>query len=185
MCRTFQILQSLKKSILFVIISLFCIGCDSDINDVRKINIKEFNPIGEALDFNLKYTDSGKIKAVLLSPQMLDYSQLDFPFTEFPKGIKLTVYDEQGNKSFVTSNYAISYSKTNIIDLVGKVKITTYDGKVLETEQLYYDQKNEWFFTQKKYKFTNKQNVIEGIGIDFSKDFKTLDTQQITGVYTI
>jgi hypothetical protein len=27
--------------------------------------------------------------------------------------------------------------------------------------------------------------VIEGLGIDFSKDFKTLDTQQITGVYSL
>lgn len=185
MYRIFQIVQSLKKAVSLTIMLLSIIACDSNINDIRKINIKEFNPIGEALDFNLKYTDSGKIKAVLISPQMLDYSQLDFPFTEFPKGIKLTVYDELGNQSFVTANYAISYAKTNIIDLVGKVKITTHDGKVLETEQLYYDQKNEWFFTQKNYKFTNKQNVIEGIGIDFSKDFKTLDTQQITGVYTI
>ena len=65
------------------------------------------------------------------------------------------------------------------------MKITTHDGKILETEQLYYDQSNEWFFTQKKYKFTDKSNVIEGVGIDFSKDFKTLDTQSITGVYSI
>ena len=67
----------------------------------------------------------------------------------------------------------------------GKVKITTHDGKILETEQLYYDQKNEWFFTQKAFKYTNKGSVMEGQGIDFSKDFKTLDTQNITGVYSI
>jgi hypothetical protein len=30
---------------------------------------------------------------------------------------------------------------TNIIDLQGKVKISTEDGKTLETEQLYFDQK--------------------------------------------
>ena len=160
-------------------------SCESNINEVRKINVVEFNPVGEAKDFNLKYTDSGKIKAVLVSPQMLDFSHLEFPFTEFPKGIKVAIYDEQGNKSFVTSNYAISYTNSDLIDLSGKVKITTNDGKILETEQLYYDQKNEWFFTQKAYKFTNKGSVIEGLGIDFSKDFKVLDTQSITGIYSI
>lgn len=153
--------------------------------EVRKINITEINPVGEAQDFNLKYTDSGKIKAVLVSPQMLDFSGSEFPFNEFPKGLDLTVYDDQANKSFVSSNYAISYSKTNIIELTGKVVIITHDGKKLETEQLYYDQKNEWFFTQKPYRFTDKGSVINGVGIDFSKDFKNLDTQQIKGTYSL
>jgi hypothetical protein len=41
----------------------------------------------------------------------------------------------------VTSNYAISYKVTGIIDLQGKVKIVSEKGQTLETEQLYYDQK--------------------------------------------
>ena len=180
-----EILKSISKVSAFCAFILVFLSCESNLNDIRKSNQLEFNPIGEAKDFNLKYTDSGKIKAILISPQMLDYSHLEFPFTEFPKGINLTIYDDFQNKSFVTANYAVSYSASNIIDLSGKVKITTHDGKILETEQLYYDQSNEWFFTQKIYKFTDKSNVIEGVGIDFSKDFKTLDTQSITGVYSI
>ncbi|GAA4759135.1 MULTISPECIES: LPS export ABC transporter periplasmic protein LptC [Flavobacterium] len=174
-----------RKVMLPVAATLFFISCESNFNEVRKINVTELNPVGEAQDFDLKYTDSGKIKAVLVSPQMLDYSHLDFPYTEFPKGIKVTIYDENGNQSFVTSNYAISYSVSNLIDLRGQVTITTHEGKKLETEQLYYDQKNEWFFTQKNYKFTDKGNVINGEGIDFSKDFKHLDTQKINGVYSL
>ena len=180
-----QLIISFQKVLLLSAMTLFLVSCEDNINEVRKINIKELNPVGEATDFNLKYTESGKIKAILISPQMLDFSHLEFPFTEFPKGVKVTIYDDQENKSFITSNYAISYSGSNIIDLSGNVKITTHDGKMLETEQLYYDQRNEWFFTQKAYKFTDKGNVIEGLGIDFSKDFKTLDKQQITGVYSL
>lgn len=180
-----QIIKSIFKCLLIFACIFIFQACESNLNDVRKSNQLEFSPVGEAKDFNLKYTDSGKIKAILISPQMLDFSHLEFPFTEFPKGINLTIYDDFQNKSYVTANYAVSYTATNIIDLSGKVKITTHDGKILETEQLYYDQSNEWFFTQKTYKFTDKSNVIEGVGIDFSKDFKTLDTQSITGVYSI
>ena len=175
----------IKKVMLFLAAALFFISCESNIKEVRKINIIEINPVGEAQDFNLKYTDSGKIKAVLISPQMLDYSNAQFPFNEFPKGINLTVYDDLGNKSFVTSKYAISYSKTSLIELYEQVIITTHDGKKLETEQLYYDQKNEWFFTQKPYRFTDRGSVINGVGIDFSKDFDFLDTQQIKGTYSL
>lgn len=173
------------KITLFLSIVLGIMACESNLNEVRKINFTSLNPIGEAKEFNLKYTDSGKIKAILISPQMLDYSNLEFPFSEFPKGIKVTIFDDAGNKNYVTANYAVSFSNSNLIDLQKNVIITTHDGKQLKTEQLYYDQANEWFFTQQPYQFINKSNVINGTGIDFSKDFKTLDTQQISGVYGI
>jgi hypothetical protein len=39
----------------------------------KKINVTEFTPSGDADKVNLKYTDSGFIKVVLLSPKMLDF----------------------------------------------------------------------------------------------------------------
>jgi LPS export ABC transporter protein LptC len=183
--KLFSQIKSIKEVMLFLATALFLVSCESNFKEVQKINITELNPVGEAQEFNLKYTDSGKIKAVLVSPQMLDFSHLEFPFTEFPKGINVTIYDDAGNQNFVTSKYAISYSVSNIIELQGQVMITTHDGKKLETEQLYYDQKNEWFFTQKPFRFTDRGSVINGVGIDFSKDFKNLDTQQITGTYSL
>jgi hypothetical protein len=45
------------------------------------------HPSGDADKVNLKYTDSGLIKVILLSDKMLDYSSVDFLFTEFPKGL--------------------------------------------------------------------------------------------------
>jgi hypothetical protein len=46
---------------------------------------------------NLKYTDSGRITAILVS-KMLDYTTVDFPFTEFPKGIDVTLFDKRQRK---------------------------------------------------------------------------------------
>ena len=117
----------------------------------------------------------------LRETKMLDYSSIDFPFTEFPKGIDVTLFDKKAKKTFIKSNYAISYKGTSIIDLQGKVKIFTEDGKTLETEQLYFDQKNEWFFTERKFKLSDPKGVSNGQGIDFSKDFKVINSQKITG----
>jgi len=156
-------------------------ACESNFKEVQKINYSEFVPSGEAEDFNLKYTDSGRIKSILISPKMLDYSNVAFPFTEFPKGIDVTLYDKKDKKTFVKSNYAISFKGTDLIDLQGNVRITTETGQLLETEQLYFDQKNEWFFTEKKFKFTDPKGVSYGEGIDFSKDFKIVNSQRIKG----
>ncbi|UFH35982.1 LPS export ABC transporter periplasmic protein LptC [Flavobacterium acetivorans] len=167
-------------AVMVLAMTLF-FGCESNFKEVQKINFSEFTPNGDADNVNLKYTDSGLIKAVLLSPKMLDYTSVDFPFTEFPKGIDVTLYDAKAKKTRITSVYAVSYKVTGIIDLRGKVKIASEDGQMLETEQLYYDQKNEWFFTEKKFKFTDIKGVSNGQGIDFSKDFKIINSQRITG----
>ncbi len=174
-----------KKIIPKYIVTAFAVtvffGCESNFKEVQKLNFSEFIAGGEADSVNLKYTDSGAIKVVLLSSKMLDYSNVAFPFTEFPKGIHLTVYDEKAKKTIVTAKYAVSYGKTSIIDLRKKVVIKSEDGQKLETEQLFYDQKNQWFYTEKKFKFSDVKGVSYGQGIDFSKDFKIINSQKIEG----
>lgn len=166
--------------VLVMAITIFC-GCESNFKEVQKINYSEFVPSGEADKINLKYTDSGRITAVLVSPKMREYASVDFPFTEFPKGINVTLYDKNGKMTFIKSDYATSFKQTNIIDLKGNVKINSQDGQTLETDQLYFDQKNEWFFTEKSFKFTDPKGVSNGKGIDFSKDFKVINSQSIAG----
>ena len=75
-------------AITFVLAVLF--GCESNFKEVQKSTLSEFAPSGEADSLTLKYTDSGKIKAVLVSSKMLDFSSVEFPFTEFPKGVDVT-----------------------------------------------------------------------------------------------
>ena len=175
----------LKKHSIFQFVTVIAVtlffGCESNFKDVQKINFSEFVPSGDADNVNLKYTDSGRITAVLVSSKMLDYATVAFPFTEFPKGINVTLYDKNGKKTVVKSDFAVSYKMTNIIDLIGNVKIISQDGQILETEQLYFDQKNDWFFTEKNFKFTDPKGVSSGQGIDFSKDFKVVNSQKIAG----
>lgn len=173
-----------KNSILSITAMLFCfaiIGCESNFKDVQKMGLAEFTPSGDADGINLKYTDSGRITANLVSPKMLDYATVKYPFTEFPQGIHLTLYDKNGKETYVDAKYAVSHKNTNLIDLQNNVKISNQSGELLETEQLYYDQKNEWFFTEKKFKFTSPKGVSYGEGIDFSKDFKKVNSQKISG----
>lgn len=163
-----------------VIAVAFFFACESRFKDIQKFNFSEFMPTGEADDINLKYTDSGRVKAVLVSKKMLDYGSVQYPFTEFPEGIDLTLFDENNKKNFIRSDYAVTFKGTDIIDLRGNVKLTSDEGQFMETEQLFYDQKNEWFFTEKKFKFTDPVNGFStGEGVDFSKDFNRINFQKV------
>lgn len=167
-------------SLILIEVLLLC-GCESNFKEVQKSNFSEFVPSGEADRINLKYTDSGRITAILVSPKMKDFTSFDFQFTDFPQGIDLTLYDKNSKRTIIVADNATSYKTTNIIDLIGNVKISSQDGQILETDQLYFDQKNEWFFTERKFKFTDTKGISNGQGIDFSKDFKVINSQKITG----
>ncbi len=169
------------KGTIAVFAVLLLIACESNFKQIQKNNFSEFIPSSDADMVNLKYTDSGRITAILVSSKMLDFTSVEFPFTEFPKGIDVTFFDKKEKKTFIKSDYAISYKGTNIIDLQGKVKISTEQGQTLETEQLYFDQKNEWFFTERRFKLSDAKGVSNGQGIDFSRDFKVINSQKITG----
>lgn len=175
----------MKRIFILFLVSIaslvFFSSCESNLKDVQKINLSEFSPSGDADSITLKYTDSGRIKAVLVGKKMLDYATVKFPFTEFPNGVNVTLYDQKAKRTFVRSDYAIQFKGTDLIDLQGNVKISTEDNQVLETQQLYYDQKNAWFFTEDKFKFTAPKGISNGEGIDFNSDFTIMNTQKFSG----
>ena len=91
---------SIKNIGLLLLLVTALFSCESNFKEVQKQNFSEFAPSGEADDFNMKYTDSGRIKSILISPKMLDYASVTYPFTEFPKGINVTLFDLNNKKTF-------------------------------------------------------------------------------------
>ncbi len=157
-------------------------SCEDRIKAVNKSNLATFTPSGEADSLALKYTDSGRITAQLAAKQMRDYATVKHPFTEFPKGVAVTLYDKKGKRTFVTADYAVSFKGSELIDLRKNVVIRSETNQRLETQQLYFDQKNGWFFTEQPFVFTDPEGgTTRGTGIDFNKDFKRINYQQVRG----
>ena len=73
-------------------------SCKDNFQKVQQIGVLENAPVGEADTINLKYTDSSRLVANLLSSKMLDYSNRSFGYSEFPEGIELILYDKDNNK---------------------------------------------------------------------------------------
>jgi len=173
------------KSLVTVITVTLFFSCKNNFDEVLKIGISENQPIGIAERIDAKYTDSGRVTANLLSPKMLNYTNREFPFYEFPEGVTLYVFDEDNNKSTVVSDYAIVYDKTKLIDLQGNVILTTHTKDTLFAEQLYYDQNKEWLFTNKPVTFRKGRDVINGNGFDSDTKFSDGEVLEIDGFITL
>ncbi|GGW53661.1 LPS export ABC transporter protein LptC [Winogradskyella epiphytica] len=181
-------LHIIRNLVTAIVVTLF-FSCKNDFEDIQKVGVLQNQPIGEAEHIDLKYTefknDTVKLIANLLSPKMLDYSNRGFAFSEFPNGIELRTYDANNNKTTITSDYAIFYTDTNIIDLRGNVVIATHQKDSLFTDQLYYNQKLQWVFTNEPWLFKRSVGPLHGIGFDSDKDFKNFQMLEMGGDFEI
>jgi len=71
------------------------------------------------------------------------------------------------------------------MEFQGNVKITTTEGELLTTDQLYYDTENEWLFTEDDFEYTDKTNKIIANRLDSNRDFTDLVTGNLTGSINI
>lgn len=179
-------------------VALLFLACQDSYQRIGEEKGELIYPQGVAQNFTLTYTEtsedlkteddqSSRIIAVLNSPRSEDYDNLRFQYRTFPNGLEVTFFDEQNNQSVLTAEYGIVYSNTNLLDLRGNVKLVTHDGKTLEAPQLYWDRKQDWIFTQQKFKFTNPEDgtIMDGEGMDFDRSFNFFTAHKTYGLMTL
>lgn len=173
-------IHNLKFIVTAFVVTMF-FSCKDNFKEVQQIGVLQNAPVGVAENINLKYTDSGKVKANLISPKMKDYSNREFAYQEFPEGIKLLLFDK-GKKSTILADYAISYDRNDLIDLQRNVIIVTQQNDSIFANQLYYDQKNEQIFTNESFRMVSPTKIITGNGFNSDKDFKNFEALEVTGI---
>lgn len=163
------------------LIFILLFSCEDNFQEIQKINSKNLLPLGITENLKLIYTDSAKVKAILYSSLNKDFTNKTFPYSEFPNGIKISFFDKENNETIVTSNYAIMYNKTNIVDMRGNVIINNYDGSELKTDQLFWDPEQEWLFTEEKFTFKNIDYDIVATRLDANRSFTIFNTGELDG----
>ena len=180
-------LEKIIRSIALLLCMAMLFSCNNDMRNLQQLSIQRKFPQGEAYDFKLVYTDSTKVVAVVTSKLNKDFTNQRMPYSEFPEGVKVEFYDQARHKNIVEANYGIIYPSSAMVELRDNVVLTTYDGKKLKTSQLFWDQKEDWIFTDREFSFTDetKGTVTNGIGMDFDKKFSTVKAHKTTGILAI
>lgn len=179
----FNLLKITLKAVVFS--TLLYISCEDNSKILKEINTDRQDPIGTAKNIRMVYTDSIKIQAILTAPSHIDYTNLDFKYSEFPDGLRVVFYDDTGNENEVLANYGLLYNDTKLIDLKGDVELKSHEGSVLRTNQLFWDAENEWLFTEQPFKFKDKDYDFDAIRLDTNKDFTKFQTGNLIGTITV
>ncbi len=153
-----------RMIILFVMAYGGMSSCTNDIETINALTNEVVLPDVSGFDLEITYTDSGRLKGKIITPEANDYSSNSEPYTEFPKGIKVIFYNSAGYpESYIQANYAILHKNEQLWEARGQVVAENQaKGDKLETEQIFWDQKTKRIYTQKYSTITNKDGVFYG-----------------------
>ncbi len=179
-------INHIVKSIAVIFFTAMLFSCQGRIDEVRQLGLKNFSAATEETMVNAVYTDSGRVALKLRSPLVMDYSNLAYPYRESPQGIEVDFFDKNEEKNTVTADYAIAYDKSGLIDLQGNVKIVMADSSILKAHQLYWDQENNWVFTDEEYTLELANGTVnDGQGFDSDENFNNFISRSNIGIHFI
>lgn len=181
-----------KKSYKFILAVLatgcfFLVGCENSQKEIDDLFKKKIG-VEEARDIEVIYTTAGKTKAILTAPIMLRV-QDTIPYYEFPNSIVANFYND---KNVIESKLSAKFAKyketQSIIFLRDSVKVINIaQGDTLYCEELYWDRSRTGseFYTYKPIRIRTKTQILNGIGLQASQDFKQRVILKPTGTIAV
>jgi len=172
-----------------ILLILFCIlaiaSCENDIQQVKKFDKEEKKiPNQILIDAVMIYSDSAELKAIIKTAELDSYTT-DKVYQEFPKGVKVDIYENGVVSSNLKANYAIHYEKEKIMEAKSNVIVTNIKGEILNTEHLTWDQNKHSIFSDVFVKITTPTQILFGKGLESDERFENWTIKNPTGTILI
>lgn len=164
---------------------LFSSGCENDIDKIKLVTSKENLPVESATNLEIIYSDSAKIKARIVTPELNRYIG-NKNYIELPKGVKLEFFDEtRAITSTITADYAIRKEQEMIVEARKNVVVVNEKKEKLNTEQLVWNERTKKIYSEAFVKITTSDEIIYGNGFEADQDFSRYKIKNIKGTISI
>jgi LPS export ABC transporter protein LptC len=156
--------KTLLGSVFFLLLLVSCSNDDKSEKIGAFVNRSKM-PKLQATDITTIISDSGITRYRISAPSWEMFDQAIKPYWEFSKGIHIERFDESLKvDANIHSKYAKFDRTEQIWELRGKVKATNLKGEIFETEQLYWNQRTEKFYTDSLTNITQGTKKIRATG---------------------
>lgn len=175
-----------RNCFLFSFLFLVLASCGNTDKELEEYNAKALG-IEEIKNADINYTLGGKAKAKLRSPLMLRVQEAS-PYVEFPKNLHVDFFNETGAvDSRLDARYGKYYELESRVFLKDSVKVVNVMGDTLYCNELWWDRnrKGNEFYTDKPVRIRRKLQIIDGVGMDASQDFKAWHIINPVGVINV
>lgn len=163
-----NILYKSRKHLLLAFVVITVCSCKNDMREVAELD-KQSVSVEEAVNVESYLSQNAKVKAKLTAPLMLRYQTTENK-TEFPKKLSVVFYDDKLQpESFLFANYGTYNENQQKVFLKDSVLIYNIKGDTMRTSELWWDQSQSSFYTDKpvdvKQKIPLTQHIIAQKGM--------------------
>lgn len=174
-----------KRLMPFVAYIIFCgmlFSCVNDLDSIKKVTYNSADPDDVTENLEIIQTDSGYAKFQLYAKLAETFSKPE-SVTKFREGIKVNFFSDDG---VVVSTLTALYAEINLTNgtyfVRDSVQLFNYAKKQrLDTEELFWSQKDSSIYTDKAVIVHNPQGILFGKGIRSKQDFSTYVFLKPTG----
>ena len=153
--------------------AVMLISCENSMEKVKQFI--DYDTISGlmAYDVVVERSDSGCMTARLVAPVMRSVDDQDSSLLEFPKGFVAFIYDGDTTPTAkISGDYGVNYDRRELI--VAKHNVVVENIKtqeVLETENIFWDQKAKKIYTGTMVKISSPDKIIFGDSMTANESF--------------
>ncbi len=165
----------------------FIVACIQD-KPVKISAIKDraAMPKLHATDITTVISDSGITRYRISTPRWDVYDKSVQPYWEFPNGIHFERFNlNMKVDANINSQYARFNENEKVWELRGKVKSINLQGELFETEQLFWNQNQERFYSDSLVKITQATRIITGIGFESNQSMTKYTIKKPQGIFPV
>lgn len=169
----------------YLIVLIFFLGSLASCNQSDlKEPVEYTGPLREVENVETYYSENDQVKVKMIAPLLYEYQNGD---REFPKGIYVEFFDEQGRlESTLRANQAFYQEAEKQWRGLGKVQVKNIlKNEQLNTEELYWKPAEERIFTDKFVTIRQQGDVLYGEGLEAKQDMSEYTIIRPTGEFEV
>ena len=186
--KSFRLQHVTIASLVVVTLLFFLFSCSGEKVDTTSFSVENRSktPKLRTDSITTLVSDSGITRYRLSALQWMIFDRDTHPYWDFPEGIYVERFDEEFNvDAFVQSDKARYDQTTQIWQLDYNVIAQNLEGEKFETEQMFWDQKNEKIYSDSLITITQSNKIIVGYGFESNQNFTRYAIRNPQGIFPV
>jgi LPS export ABC transporter protein LptC len=171
------------KSIVILLGITMLLSCENSMKEVQILTTNQNLPLQKGKEVEYIFTDSTKIQYRAFAIEFVETATEEGKFNEFPKGGRIISYDSDESVAWeIKANYAKNYANNKIWELRNNVVAKSDDGKVINTELLFWDQNKKLIYSDQYVRIiTEDGQVLEGTSFTSDEEMNEIRMKNVSG----
>ena len=170
-----------------VMLLLFMLSCGGEHKEVVEVT---FDP---ETTYTMKTTgvvslisDSGVTRYRANAKEWMVYGKAKDPYWYFPQGIYVEKFDSLfQTEASIKADTAYYFDKQGLFRFVGQVEVKSLQGEHFETEELFWNQKDDKVYSDRYIRIEQSDKIITGVGFVSNQNMTRYTIRESRGVFPV